>query len=445
MTASDSLAPGSLRPVLEERASVRGAALDRYPFLRAVQAELDSAAKLCGTPDHVRLILSQPKSELIVHFPVRMDSGEYRLFKGYRVQHNNALGPYLGGLRFHAQTSLDDFGALAFLMTWQCALMNLPFGGAMGGIKFDATSVSPAEQSRITRRLFHALAANIGPDYDVMTPDVGTSAQTMAWALDTYANTAGLLNKEAALGVVAGKPLSSGGTYAGDSATARGVVHCITAWAEHHEFSLQGKKVIVQGFGKVGSNVAVLLSRLGVSLVAVGDHTGYLQNAEGVNPYRLKSYVEKHGSIAAYPNGTAISREEFFRVPADLFVPAALENQIGAAEAELLDVRLVVEAAFGPCSPDGEEVLRRRGIEILPDLLANAGGATVHYFEWAQNRRSERWPLEDVEERLERAMLGAFERVEHFARSHGCDYRRACHGLALETVTKTYLDREIFP
>jgi len=374
-----------------------------------------------------------------------MDGGEYRLFKGYRVQHNNALGPYLGGLRFHPHTSLDDFGALAFLMTWQCALMNLPFGGAMGGIKFDPRAVSDRERSRITRRLFHALGSNIGPDYDVMTPDVGTGAQTMAWALDTYANTAGMLNKEAALGVVAGKPLSSGGTHAGESAAGRGVVHCISAWAERRGFPLQGKKLMVQGFGKVGSHVAVLLGHLGVSLVAVGDQTGYAYNAEGFNAYRLKQYVETHGSIAGYPNGTPISREQFFAVAADVFVPAALENQVGAAEAETLTVALVVEAAFGACSPEGDEVLRRRGIDVVPDVLAGAGGATVHYYEWAQNRRSERWPAEDVEARLEHALLTAYERMDHFATKHGCDYRRACYGVALETITRTYLDREIFP
>lgn len=448
MDENDSLtAPVSFRPSLEERVtpSMRGSSIHRYPFLRVVQAELDAAAKLCATPEHVRLILSQPKSEIIVHFPVRMDDGHYRLFKGYRVQHNDALGPYLGGLRFHAHSSLDDFGALAFLTTLQCALMNLPFGGAMGGIKFDVSTVSRTERSRITRRLFHALGANIGPDYDVMTPDVGTNAETMAWALDTYANTVGMLNKEAALGVVAGKPLSSGGTHCGESATGQGVVHCIKAWAEQNKFTLQGKKVILQGFGKVGSNVAVLLGHLGVSLVAVGDHTGYLQNAEGFNAYRLKSYVEEHGSISGYPNGAPLSREEFFRVPADLFVPAALENQVGVSEAESLSVSLVVEAAFGACTPEGEETLRRRGIEVLPDVLASAGGATVYYFEWAQNRRSERWRVEDVEERLERAVLDAYERMELFAKTHGCDYRRACYGVALESIARTYLDREIFP
>jgi glutamate dehydrogenase/leucine dehydrogenase len=446
MTESDSLSPPSLPPVLEESPTPSTRPHGRrYPFLRVIQRYLDSAAKLCGTPEHVRLILSQPKGEIIVHFPVRMDQGDYRLFKGYRVQHNNALGPYTGGLRFSAHASLDDFGALAFLMSFQCALMKLPFGGAMGGIKFDPRAVSRAEHARITRRLFHALGSNIGPDYDVMTPDVGTNAQTMAWALDTYANTAGMLNKDAALGVVAGKPLSCGGTYVGESATGQGLVHCIRAWADQRKFALQGKKVIVQGFGKVGANAAVLLGHLGVSLVAVGDHTGYLHHPEGFNTYRLKSYVEQHGSIAGYPNGTPISREEFFGLPADLCVPAALENQIGVAEAEALQVQLVVEGAFGPCTPEGEEVLQRRGIDVLPDLLANAGGATVNYYEWAQNRRSERWTQEDVEERLERAMLEAYQRMEHFATAHRSSYRLACYGVALESLTRTYVDREIFP
>jgi glutamate dehydrogenase/leucine dehydrogenase len=437
--------PSSRAPQSVPVSSMRTPGLPRYDFFRVIQTYLDEAARLVNVPDHVRAILREPKNELIVHFPVRMDNGEYRLFKGYRIQHSNILGPFKGGMRYHEHASLDDFKALAAMMTWKCSLMNLPFGGAKGGIKFDPRSVSREELGRVTRRFFHALGSNIGPDYDVPAPDVGTNAQTMAWALDTYVNTVGMVKKEAAMGVVTGKPVSSGGTFGRETATGQGVVHCICEWARRSRFKLEGKKLIVQGFGNVGSNTAVLLATLGVSLVAVGDHTGYLYNPEGFNVHRLKQYVAQNGSIAGYANGQAITREEFFGVQADIFVPAALENQVGAGEAEALQVRLVAEGANGPCSPEGEAVLARRGIEVLPDVLANAGGVTVSYYEWVQNRRSEQWPVEEVDERLEKAMLDAFERMTQFARTHGCSNRIACYGVALQRLVQVYVDREIFP
>jgi glutamate dehydrogenase (NAD(P)+) len=274
---------------------------------------------------------------------------------------------------------------------------------------------------------------------------MGTNAQVMAWALDTYMNTVGMVNKQSVMGVVTGKPLTSGGTHGRVSATGQGVVHCIRQWAEGKHYKLQGKKLIVQGYGNVGSHTAMLLSQLGVSCLAVGDHTGYLYNSEGFNTHRLQTYVEEHGSIDGYPNAERISRDDFFSMSADIFVPAALENQIGAAEAEALKVKLVAEGANGPCNPDGEAVLHERGIEILPDVLANAGGVTVSYYEWVQNRRSEQWTLQEVEERLARAMRDAYERVEEFARANGCDFRLACYAVALQRLAQVYLEREIFP
>ncbi len=436
-------------PVSSQRGEVVGVTklppAERYDFFRVIQSYLDEAAKIVKVPDHVRLILSQPKNEIIVHFPVLMDNGEYRLFKGYRIQHSNILGPYKGGMRYHEDAGLDDFKALASMMTWKCALMNLPFGGGKGGIKFDPRKVSRSELQRITRRFFHSLGSNIGPDYDIPAPDVGTNAQVMAWALDTYVNTVGMVKKEDAMGVVTGKPVSSGGTFGREKATGQGIVHCICEWARRSRFRLEGKKLIVQGFGNVGANTSALLATLGVSLVAVGDHTGYLYNPEGFNVHRLKQYVEQNGSIAGYANGQKISREEFFAVQADIFVPAALENQIGPLEAEALQVRLVAEGANGPCNPEGEAVLARRGIEVLPDVLANAGGVTVSYYEWVQNRRSEQWSLEEVDERLERAMLDAYDRMASFARQNNCSNRIACYGVAAQRLSQVYVDREIFP
>lgn len=442
-TASN--APTSLAPAVPiEPPSSLGLA-PKYEFFRVVQDYLDRASSVIKLPDYVKTILSQPKNELIVHFPVKMDNGEIRLFKGYRIQHSNVFGPFKGGMRYHESVTLDDLKALAAMMTWKCALMNVPFGGGKGGIKFNPQSVSKGELQRITRRFFHALGGNIGPDYDIPAPDVGTNAQTMAWAMDTYMNTVGHVNKQSMKGVVTGKPIASGGTYGREKATGQGVVHCITEWADDRKFKLEGSTVIVQGFGNVGSHTSVLLSKHGASTIAVGDHTGYLYNPEGFNPHKLQEYVKEKGSIAGYPAGKTITRDEFFATKADIFVPAALENQVGPKEAELLNVKLVAEGANGPCNPEGEKILLEKGIDILPDVLANSGGVTVSYYEWVQNKRSEQWTLEEVDERLERAMKTAYREVTDFARAKKTDLRIAAYAIALSRLEQVYREREIFP
>ena len=414
------------------------------PYLVAI-AQLDRAAKISGISPVVRDILSQPKNELIVNFPVRMDDGNIRLFKGYRVQHNNLLGPFKGGMRYHPQVALDDVKALAAMMTWKSALLRLPFGGGKGGIKFDPHSVSRAELQRITRRFTHALGENIGPEYDIPAPDVGTNSQTMAWMMDTYSNMVGSNQKQMVKGVVTGKPVASGGTLGRTKATGQGLVYCVLEWAEEKGFTLEGATMVVQGFGNVGSNAAVILSKLGVSMVAVGDHTGYLYNPEGLNAHKLQDHVEAHGSIAGYPGGKAITREEFFSTKADIFLPCALENQVGEAEARSLDVKLVAEGANGPCNPVGERILLDKGIDILPDVLCNAGGVTVSYFEWVQNKRSETWTEEEVDARLEVAMQRAYREVSEQARVKKCDLRIAAYSIALHRIEAVYKEREIFP
>ncbi len=416
-----------------------------YDFYKVVQDYLERAGKVAKIEPYVQTILSQPKNELIINFPVRMDSGEVRLFKGYRVQHNNILGPFKGGIRFHPQVSLDDVKALAAMMTWKSALMRLPFGGGKGGIKFDPHSVSRAELQRITRRFTHALGENIGPEYDIPAPDVGTNSQTMAWMMDTYSNMVGSAQKQMVKGVVTGKPVSSGGTLGRTKATGQGVVFCILEWAKEHGFTLEGSTMSVQGFGNVGSHTAVILSKLGVSTVAVGDHTGYLYNPEGFNAHKLQDHVAAHGSIAGYPGGKPITREEFFATKADIFAPSALENQIGEAEAKALDVKLVAEGANGPCNPAGERILLDKGVDIIPDVLANSGGVTVSYYEWVQNKRSEAWTEEEVDARLEVAMKRAYREVSDFARQRKCDMRVAAYAIALQRIESVYREREIFP
>jgi glutamate dehydrogenase (NAD(P)+) len=425
--------------------SKSGSAAKEYDFYKVVQDYLDRAARLARIEPYVQTILSQPKNEIIVNFPVKLDSGEVRLFKGYRVQHNNLLGPFKGGMRYHPQVALDDVKALAAMMTWKSALLRLPFGGGKGGIKFDPHSVSRGELQRITRRFTHALSENIGPEYDIPAPDVGTNSQVMAWMMDTYSNMVGSAQKQSVKGVVTGKPVASGGTLGRQKATGQGIVFCILEWAEEKGFNLEGSTMLVQGFGNVGSNTAAILSKLGVSTVAVGDHTGYMYNPEGFNAHKLQDWVEVHGSISGYPGGKAITRDEFFATKADIFAPCALENQVGEAEAKALDVKLVAEGANGPCNPTGERVLLEKGIDILPDVLANSGGVTVSYYEWVQNKRSEMWSEEEVDARLEAAMKRAYGEVSEYARQKKCDLRMAAYALALQRIELVYKEREIFP
>jgi glutamate dehydrogenase (NAD(P)+) len=418
---------------------------DDTKFFKTIQGYIEEAGRTVALPEHVASILAQPKNEIIVHFPVRMDDGTTRLFKGYRIQHNNLLGPYKGGLRYHESVSLDDLKALAAMMTWKCALMGIPFGGAKGGVKMNPRELSEDELRRVTRRFTHALGANIGPDYDIPAPDVGTNARTMVWLMDTYMNTVGHAEKNAQIRVVTGKTVTSGGSLGREKATAQGLIYCVIEWAKEKGFDLEGRTCTIQGFGNVGSHASLLLNRLGVSTVAIGDHTGYLYNPEGFNPHKLAEYVKHHGSIAGYTAGQEIDREAFFSIQADIFVPAAIENQVGAAEANALKVRLVAEGANGPVNPSGEAILRERGIDVLPDVLANSGGVTVSYFEWIQNKRSETWDLEEVDEKLERKMTRAYHRVMGFARERNVSARIAAYALALESLKVAYDERGIFP
>ncbi|MBW2191421.1 MAG: glutamate dehydrogenase [Deltaproteobacteria bacterium] len=416
-----------------------------FRFFEVVQGYMEEAAELTDLPTHVRQILAEPKNELIIHFPVRMDNGETRMFKGYRIQHNNVMGPYKGGMRYHEQVSLDELKALATQMTWKCALLGVPFGGGKGGIKFNPRDHSHDELGRITRRFTHALGSNIGPSHDIPAPDMGTNAQTMVWMMDTYINTRTTYDKNDQRAVVTGKTINSGGSEGREAATGQGVVHCIKEWAREARFDLEGATAIVQGFGNVGSHASLLLSRLGVSTIATGDHTGYLRNDEGFNAHKLQDYVRVNGSIEGYPRGEKITRDEFFETKADLFIPAALQNQVGEKEATKLDVRLIAEGANGPINPDGGAILADRGIAVIPDILANSGGVTVSYFEWVQNRNSEHWDAEEVQRRLLHMMRRAYQRTMFYAAEKKVNARIAAYALALESLAISYEERGIFP
>jgi glutamate dehydrogenase (NAD(P)+) len=412
---------------------------------QVAQQQFEKAADFMDLPSYLRQILSQPKNELIVNFPVKLDNGEYKLFKGYRVQHNNVLGPYKGGIRYHHEVTLDEIKALGAWMTYKCALHDIPFGGAKGGIKFNPRDHSPGELERITRRFTFALGNNIGPEHDIPAPDVGTNAQVMVWMMDTYVSLAGSEQPHVGRGVVTGKSISAGGSHGREQATGQGIVHCITEWARDARCELNGATFAVQGFGNVGSHVAKILARTGASLTAVGDWKGYVSNPEGINPYKLSEYVQRTGSVVGYPGTHAIPRDQFFATEVDIFIPAALELEIGVAEARSMRCKLVAEGANGPTDPRAEPILLDKGVHIIPDILANSGGVCVSYYEWLQNKRSEVWDLEEVEERLAKRMKRTYLAVSEYAANRKCDWRTAAMCLALGRISKAYGERGIFP
>ncbi len=416
-----------------------------YEFFKVVQNYLEQAAKTVDLPAHVAQILSQPKNEIIVHFPVRLDDNTVKLFTGYRIQHNNILGPYKGGIRYHQSVNLDDVKALAAMMTWKCSLMDIPFGGGKGGVQVDPRAHSKDELMRITRRFTHALGSNIGPEYDIPAPDVGTTAQMMVWMMDTYMNRIGDSEKNAQRGVVTGKTIASGGSQGREQATGQGAVVCVREWAKENAFDLKGATAIIQGYGNVGTFASKFLHELGVKVVAVGDHTGYLAKEGGLDVMRLFDYSRAKGAIAGYEDAKVITREQFFQTKADIFIPAAMENTVGAQEAQWLDVRMISEGANGPTNPEAEPILAKKNITVVPDILANAGGVTVSYFEWIQNKRSEFWELEEVEARLEKRMVRQYRKVMGFAKNKGVSPRIAAYSLALLNLKTAYDERGIFP
>ena len=410
-----------------------------------VTTQLQRGIEAIKLDNDIATILSQPKNEVILHFPVRLKSGEVKLFKGYRVQHSNTLGPFKGGLRYHQDVHLDECKALASWMTWKCALARLPYGGAKGGLKFDPSKYDTEDLERITRRFTHSLGGNIGPEWDIPAPDVGTNAQTMDWMMDTYVNIVSHMDRQAVKRVVTGKSIACGGSQGREQATGQGVVYCIQEWAQARRFNLDGSTLAVQGYGNVGSNTARILSRMGVTLTAVGDHTGYYKNPEGFNPHKLADYVKKHRSLAGYPGGKSVSREEFFATECDIFVPAALELQVGRDEAKAMKTKVVVEAANGPTDLEGEKVLQERGIDLIPDILANSGGVIVSYYEWLQNKRSESWELDEVQMRLERRMRRSYQYVSDRMRDLRVDMRTTCYAISLERLRDCIRARGIWP
>lgn len=403
------------------------------------------AAELLDLPHHLRLILAQPKNELMVHFPVLMDSGHYQLFKGYRVQHNNILGPYKGGLRFHADVHLDDIKSLAVLMTMKCSLMRLPLGGAKGGVQVDPRKLSQGELMRMTRRFTSALGTNIGPDHDIPAPDVGTNAQTMAWIADTYIMFDNPHRRTLGQAVVTGKPLEFGGSHGRDKATGQGLVFVLEELLPELGITMQGMSYSLIGYGNVGSWTGKLLSQRGAKLRAVMDHTGALRNDAGVDTVALGLHVEKTGGVADFPGASPITSEEFYSTEVDVFIPAALEQMVDEKRAKVMRCKVVAEAANAPTTPPAERLLLERGVAVLPAILCNSGGVTVSYFEWKQNRQAETWDAETVDAQLKKYMFAAAQRVKLARHRYECDMRTAAYLSALENIGRVYRLRGIFP
>ena len=411
-----------------------------------VMKQFNHAADVMGLNENIRKILSATNSEIVVHFPVKLDNGKIEVFTGYRVQHNNALGPYKGGLRFHPTVDIDAARALAIWMTWKSALAGLPYGGGKGGIQIDPKKYSQTELERITRRFTYALGDNIGPDLDIPAPDVNTNSQIMAWIADTYVSTKSPANRHNNLHVVTGKPVGSGGLEGRDRATGFGVVATIKAWATLKNKSLEGKKYIVQGFGNVGYWASHFMAKEGAILIGVQDASGTMINNNGIDPEALNNYCENNkGAIAGFPNVELIETDSFFGIDCDIIIPAALGNQITLKNVNEIKAELIAEGANGPTDVAAEQILLEKGINIIPDILCNSGGVTGSYYEWLQNKRSENWKIEDVLVLLEDKITVAFNKTLKTAEQYKTDWRTSAYIVALQRLEQTDIERGVFP
>ena len=410
------------------------------PF-RIAMSQFDTAAQLLGLEPGLREVLRRPRRALSLSLPVKMDTGTIRVFDGYRVQHNNSRGPCKGGIRYHPNVSFDEVKALASWMTWKCATVNIPFGGAKGGIICDPHQLSKGELERLTRRYAYEISDFIGPDRDIPAPDVYTDAQIMAWIMDTYSMTHGTSSP----GVVTGKPIWLGGSEGRHEATARGCVFVARRACEVSGIDPKGATAAVQGFGNAGSIAARLLAKSGMRIIAVSDSHGGILNRKGLDVAAVIAHKEKSGSVAGFPGAEKISSESVLELEVDVLVPAALENQITRANAEKIRARIVAEAANGPTTPAADAVLFKKGIVVLPDILANAGGVTVSYFEWVQDLQEYFWEEDEVNRRLEKVMGKAFDDVHRTAKQHSVDMRTGAYMLAIGRVAKATESRGIWP
>ena len=413
---------------------------DLNPFSIAMR-QFDTAAEKYGLEPGLREVLRRPRRSLSLSLPVKMDDGTIRVFEAFRVQHSNARGPCKGGIRYHPQVTLDEVKALASWMTWKCAIVNLPFGGAKGGIVCDTHALSKGELERLTRRYTYEISPIIGPDKDIPAPDVYTDSQIMAWIMDTYSMTHG----SSAPGVVTGKPTFLGGSLGRNEATARGCLFVTRSACEVAGIKINQARVAIEGFGNAGSIAAELLAQQGAAIIAASDSRGGVFNRHGLDVATLVQHKAKTGSVVGFLNSDPISSEALLELECDILVPAALENQITLENVDRIKARIICEAANGPTTPDADSVLHKRGVVVIPDILANAGGVTVSYFEWVQDLQELFWDEDDVNRRLERVMVKAFKDVHISAKKYQVNMRTGAYILAIERVADATRTRGIWP
>jgi glutamate dehydrogenase (NAD(P)+) len=414
--------------------------LHENPF-RIAQQQLEDVAHTFGIDDRLVAILSQCKKAVEVSIPTTLDDGSVRAFKGYRVTHNIARGPSKGGIRYHPDVTLDEVKALAMWMTWKCALMGLPFGGAKGGVTCDPKSMSHGELERMTRRFTSEIINEIGPEKDIPAPDVGTNAATMAWIFDTFSMNKG----HSVLGVVTGKPLTIGGSLGREEATAHGSLFCLEAALAKQNRSMEGLRVAVQGFGNVGSFFAKFVAEGGATVVAVSDSSGGLYNPHGIDIAAAFAHKREGGSIPELRSGDRITNAELVTLDCDVFAPCALEQVVTESNADSVKAKLIVEGANGPLTPPADDILESKGVLILPDVLANAGGVVVSYFEWVQGLQEYFWKEDEVNARLNEIVTRAFEETWSTRADRSTSMRQAAYGLAVQRVAEATVTRGLYP
>lgn len=416
------------------------AALHPDPLADA-QAQLTQAVQILGYDDGLGRLLAQPRREVTVSIPLHRDDGTVEVLTGHRVQHNLSRGPAKGGLRYSPDVDLDEIRALAMWMTWKCALLDVPYGGAKGGVRIDPSQYSRAELERVTRRYTTEVSPFIGPERDIPAPDVGTDEQTMAWIMDTFSMQTGYT----VLGVATGKPLELGGSLGRATATSRGVVHVALAALRANEIEPDHATAAVEGFGKVGRHAVRFLADAGVRIVGVSDAQGAVVSRTGIDIDSLEEYFDSCGTVAGFPGAEATDRETVLELDVDLLVPAAVEGTIHAHNADRIRASVIVEGANGPTSASADDILRRRGVMVVPDILANAGGVIVSYFEWVQANQAYWWSARDVEMRLEDRMLQAWRGVHARAAKYGVSLRTAATVTAVERVAEAHRLRGLYP
>jgi glutamate dehydrogenase/leucine dehydrogenase len=411
------------------------------PFSVALK-QLDEASKIIGIDKGMHDVLAQPKRILIVSIPTRMDNDEIHVFTGFRSQHNDARGPFKGGIRYHPQVSIDEVKALSMWMTWKCAIANIPYGGGKGGIICNPKQMSTGELERMTRRYAYAIADIIGPHTDIPAPDVYTGGKEMSWIMDTYSALKGNFVQPE---VITGKPLAIGGSLGRNEATGRGLSFTVREAAKKLGINLRAATVAVQGFGNAGQFAALLLEEMGAKVVAVSDSQGGISNENGISIGSVRAHKEKTGSVVGFPGSKSISNEEILETGCTILIPAALENQITKNNAANVSAKLVAEAANGPTTPEADEILHKNKIMVIPDVLANSGGVTVSYFEWLQNLRREYWTEEQVNSMLDKKMTEAFSDVYDAHDKFQVNMRKASIALAVGRVTEAIKTRGLWP